>query len=92
MTRRSDDASPRMMRTSLQAGSSTQVSSVSDSEYLFLYLSSSCELLTILGRDPSNKKAKIRCVMSAHNIAQQTNALDVNKHMSTLPLSSSLHF
>ena len=30
--------------------------------------------------------------MSAHNIAQQTNALDVDKHMSTLPLSSSLGF
>ena len=67
---------------------SAHASSVSDSECVFLYLSTSCELLILLFRNPSKKPARMRRAMSANNVAQQTNALDVDKHMSTFLLSS----
>ncbi len=41
-----------------------------------------------LVRDPGDKTAKMRRAVRANNFTQQTNALDVDKHMYALLLSS----
>jgi hypothetical protein len=62
-----------------------QVSDDSDSEYGFPIIRYLCCLSkSILFSDPEDKAAKMRRAVRANNFTQQTNALDVDKHMYVL--------
>jgi hypothetical protein len=56
----------------------------SDSECAFLCFLCLCALLKVLVRDPEDNTAKMRRAVRANNFTQQTNALDVDKHMYVL--------
>jgi hypothetical protein len=69
-----------------------QVSDESDSEYVFTHSLLWPVFLTwglLSVREPEDKAAKMRRAVRANNFTQQTNALDVDKHMYVLPHSHS---
>ena len=53
----------------------------SDSEHIFLFSLACSVLIMALIRDPEDKMAKMWCAVCTNNFTQQTNALDVDKHM-----------
>jgi len=70
-----------------------QVSDESDSEYDFARTrTTTCVFSTLSVREPEDKAAKMRRAARANNFTQQTNALDVDKHMYVLALSSHPHY
>ena len=64
----------------LQPGAQLSADDDSDSECVFFSLLVVC-YSRYLFRDPEDKTAKMRRAVRANNFTQQTNALDVDKHM-----------
>ena len=85
-----DDGEDAMPVGGLRPGA--QVSDDSDSEYGFSHYAVYMLLKEELSfRDPEDKAAKMRRAVRANNFTQQTNALDVDKHMYVLGYPQHFH-
>ena len=54
------------------------------SELFFSFLLQELSVISINCRDPSDEESKARKIVRSNNFTQQTNALDVDKHMSVI--------